>query len=200
MDKKIPNPSIQTFSGKMVNIFNASPEMIDINDIAHALPMIARWNGQIRTFYSVGAHSIQVSNRIKHMGGTEQEQLQGLMHDASEAYLSDIPSPIKREFENVQAAEERLQEIIFEKFNLVWPMSELVHRADTDCLIHEAKELFVRKHDWVKDYAVSQDYDRVTVAVDDALTSPSGCQAHGTDFDAIRRAFMHRFYELGGGV
>jgi 5'-deoxynucleotidase YfbR-like HD superfamily hydrolase len=198
-EKKIPNPCIQTFSGRMMNIFDPTPDMIDINDIAHALPMLARWNGQVRTFYSVAAHSIQVCNRIKYMEGDETAQLQGLLHDASEAYLSDIPSPIKKQLGQVNQAELKLQQAIFEKFNLPWPMHDLVHEADTDCLIHEAKELFVRKHDWVKEYPISQRYDYVTGCVENPLTSPS-TKKHAINFDAVRERFMHRFYELGGGI
>jgi len=68
---------------------------VKLIDIAHHLAHIGRYTGACSYLWSVGAHSLEVSRRIALAGGTFTAQLQGLLHDASEAYLVDIPRPIK---------------------------------------------------------------------------------------------------------
>lgn len=69
---------------------NPIPAQIHIEDIARGLAHKCRWNGQTRTYYSVAEHSIEVMK----MCGPEFA-LWGLLHDAGEAYLGDVPDPIK---------------------------------------------------------------------------------------------------------
>jgi len=83
---------IRTFTGKYVNVFEPTLEMICIEDIAHALSMQCRFGGHLPYFYSVAQHSINCSFLVD----TPCLKLEVLMHDASEAYLLGIPSPIKK--------------------------------------------------------------------------------------------------------
>ncbi len=87
---------IQTYTGKLINPFEIKEEDIDIYDIAHSLSMQCRFNGNTKRFYSIAEHSINVSSVLKEMGLSYKTQLLGLLHDASEAYLSDVPSPVKK--------------------------------------------------------------------------------------------------------
>ena len=86
---------IQTYTGLKFDLDNPTPEMIRFDDIAHPLSNLARFNGHTKFMYSVAQHSVFVAREIKKMGGSVEEQLWGLLHDAAEAYVGDVCSPIK---------------------------------------------------------------------------------------------------------
>jgi len=86
------NAWIQTISGRKFPLAEPDPNQIDIEDIAHALSMLCRFNGHCTQFYSVAEHSMHVSHEI-----SNDLALAGLLHDAAEAYLGDVPSPLKKE-------------------------------------------------------------------------------------------------------
>ncbi len=81
---------MQTYTGKRFNLLNPKASDIDIVDIAHALSRICRFTGHCE-HYSVAQHSVIVSQHVA--GGNA---LAGLMHDAHEAYVGDVSSPMKR--------------------------------------------------------------------------------------------------------
>src|SRR6266496_3875421 len=85
------NGEIILASGKWFNVFNPKPEDVDIRDIAHALSNQCRFTGHTKEFYSVAQHSVLVSTFC-----APEDAAWGLLHDASEAYLSDIASPVKK--------------------------------------------------------------------------------------------------------
>ncbi len=90
---KSPNYGfIITYLGKKFYFEDPKPDQIDIRDIAHSLSHICRFNGHTNLFYSVAAHSIFVAER---MPGSAREKLSALLHDAAEAYVCDVPSPLK---------------------------------------------------------------------------------------------------------
>lgn len=98
-------------------------EDIAIEDIAHHLSNLCRFTGAVRFFYSVAQHSVAVSLEMApHIltAGDRWRGLYGLLHDASEAYLMDIPRPLKRDdqFSAYRTAEARLQRIIYAAFDL----------------------------------------------------------------------------------
>lgn len=86
---------IQAFTGRCVDPFNLRPEDIDIRDIAHALAHTCRFGGHCRVFYSVAEHSIRVAKWLADSGQDTTTILCGLLHDAAEAYLVDLPTPLK---------------------------------------------------------------------------------------------------------
>jgi hypothetical protein len=126
------NQWIQTFSGRKFPLVNPDPEAIDIEDIAHALAMLCRFNGQCLRFYSVAEHSVHVSHEID-----PAFALLGLMHDASEAYLGDVPTPLKKTLPDFKEMENKLMWAIAEKFGLPEIHSDDLKRADTQLLIDE---------------------------------------------------------------
>jgi hypothetical protein len=127
---------IQTYSGRRFDPLEPRPEQIEIVDIAHALSLLCRFKGHCLKFYSVAEHSVRVSRALP-----PDDALWGLMHDAAEAYLSDVPRPLKARLPGFQEAEDRLLELIAAKFGLGWPMPEAVARADALLLSTEARDL-----------------------------------------------------------
>ena len=107
---------IKTFTSKQFFPLDPHLEDIDIIDIAHALGNICRFTGHCKEFFSVAQHSILAS----HYAETLVEKQQALLHDASEAYLSDVSRPLKRciEFTEYKKFEKTLQDMIFTKFGL----------------------------------------------------------------------------------
>jgi 5'-nucleotidase len=116
-----PGPFIQTLSGRRVNPLDASPEDIDAGDIARALANTCRFGGHSRAFYSVAQHSAIVCDLLEERGATPDELMAALLHDASEAYLGDLPHPLKHRSElgaAFRVAEKRLEAVIAERFAL----------------------------------------------------------------------------------
>lgn len=116
---------IRTVSGQYINVFDPNPDTIIIEDIAHALSMQCRFGGHLPGFYSVAEHSYGCALRVP-----DEYKLAALMHDASEAYLLDIPRPIKNRLSNYKDIEERLMQMIAYKFGFAWPMPKEVKEMD----------------------------------------------------------------------
>lgn len=89
-DEHYERPYIHTLKGR----FYLDNPTFDGESIGHALGMLCRFNGNTRVFYSVAEHSVLVSDLMRNVVGGDP--FEGLMHDAAEAYLSDIPTPFKR--------------------------------------------------------------------------------------------------------
>jgi hypothetical protein len=119
--------SITTFSGMRFWPLIPNPADIRIEDIAHALSNQCRFAGHSREFYSVAEHSVRVSQHCR-----PEDALWGLLHDASEAYLSDVPAPLKElpAFEAYRAAERSLQGTIAVRFGLSTEQPRSVTEAD----------------------------------------------------------------------
>jgi 5'-deoxynucleotidase YfbR-like HD superfamily hydrolase len=116
-----PGPFIQTLSGRRVNPLDASPEDIDAGDIARALSNTCRFGGHSKAFYSVAQHSSIVCDLLEQRGATPDELMAALLHDAAEAYLGDLPHPLKHRSElgaAFRVAEKRLEAVIAERFAL----------------------------------------------------------------------------------
>jgi 5'-deoxynucleotidase YfbR-like HD superfamily hydrolase len=112
---------------------------IVLEDIAHALSLQCRFSGHTSTFYSVAQHSILVAAALP-----TEYALTGLMHDASEAYLNDLASPVKNApglGEKYRYVERRLMQVISSRFGLIWPIPIEVHQADLRMLETERRDL-----------------------------------------------------------
>jgi hypothetical protein len=131
---------IRTFTGIYVNVFEPTMEMIFIEDIAHALSNQCRFGGHLPQFYSVAQHSTAMSTKMH-----KKHKLAALLHDASEAYLLDIPSPIKKGLSNYKEIEDRLMILIAEKFGFQYPLHEKVKEVDEYMLQWEWSSLMLTK-------------------------------------------------------
>lgn len=107
---------IKTYTGRMFDPLNPDSGLIDILDIAHALSMLCRANGHFRSFYSVGRHCINCAREAAARGYSDRVRLACLLHDASEAYLSDVTRPVKEELPKYLELEKPLQEVIWRKY------------------------------------------------------------------------------------
>ena len=107
---------ITTYTRKHFDPINPDAELICIEDIAHALPMICRGNGHVSSFWSVGEHCILCAKEAAAKGYSNRLVLAALLHDASECYMSDVPRPFKKSLKEYNRQEEILLNVIFEKY------------------------------------------------------------------------------------
>jgi 5'-deoxynucleotidase YfbR-like HD superfamily hydrolase len=132
---------IPTFSGKCLDPFNAKDDLC-IEDIAHHLANINRFNGATKRPLSVAQHSVFVARLV---GESDNELgLQGLLHDASEAYLGDVTAFLKRTdgFKDYRDMEFLLQTQIYEAFGCSIIEDPLVKEADKLMARYEALRMF----------------------------------------------------------
>ena len=108
--------SIITYSGHTFSPFRPDVEAIDIRDVAHALARIGRANGHFVEFYSVGQHCVDCAREALERGYGARQALICLLHDASEAYMSDITSPVKKQLRQYVALEDKLLDVIYQKY------------------------------------------------------------------------------------
>lgn len=134
---------IQTFTGRAFYPLDPRPEDINLLDIAHALSMQCRFTGHLRRFYSVAEHCCRVSVMVKRLGGTTEEALWGLLHDASEAYLVDVARPVKHTplMQGYRDAEAGVTKAICQRFGLPPEEPSAVKTADKVMLAIEARDL-----------------------------------------------------------
>ncbi len=137
MTTAIGRRRVETYIGDYLDPLDPDPDAIWLRDIAHSLSQVCRFQGHTRRFYSVAEHSIYVAERLKVCQYPPVVVLAGLLHDASEAYLCDLVSPLKHDVfgEQYCAAERRLMRVIAERYGFE---SVLGHGA-----IDEADEILV---------------------------------------------------------
>ena len=131
---------IMTYTKKMFDPLHPNVDLLDITDIAHSLSMLCRANGHFKTFYSVAQHSINCMQEARARGYSPRLQLACLLHDASEAYLSDITRPVKAELPQYKEIESPLQDLIWEKWlgsPLTGEERTLAFAVDDELLLHE---------------------------------------------------------------
>ncbi len=126
---------IQTLSGKHFNYNDIQEDAIVIEDIATALSHICRFAGHLPEFYSVGQHSVLVSHLVP-----QEFALEALLHDAAEAYMQDIPAPLKRLLPDYLVIEERVDAAIRKKFGLPTEQHPTVKYADLVMLASERRD------------------------------------------------------------
>jgi len=152
-------PWIQTCSGKKFYVDEAEVEQIAIEDIAHALSMMCRFNGHCIRFYSVAEHSVHVSYEID-----EELALVGLLHDAAEAYLGDVVSPLKKQLKDFKCFEKRMEAVIAERFGIDAELfsCEELKRADVQLLVDEKARVMVKEPEqWPDDTPLVQNPSRI---------------------------------------
>ena len=135
--------NIRTYTGIRMDPFDIQPHQVRIEDIAHALAMMVRANGHIKSFYSIAQHSINCALEAQNRGLNRRIQLACLLHDAAECYLADIPRPVKHRLAGYAEAEKRVSEAVFKALG-VDPTNEewaMVDDIDDAILYYEFEAL-----------------------------------------------------------
>ena len=148
-----PNPDLEhkvlTRSGRLLDLLDPQPEDITMEDIAHGLSRQFRYAGALGD-YTVAQHSIHVMQSVRsNWPGDESYGLKdamrlALLHDASEAYIHDMPTPAKILLSDYVNLEHRIMGAIFKKFNVVSEWTQLVKEADASMCGTEVR-LFLPK-------------------------------------------------------
>lgn len=141
---------ITTYSGTHFVPTKPEAAKIHIEDIAHALSMICRGNGHVKTFFSVGQHCIHCALEAEARGFSRRIILACLLHDASEAYMSDVPRPFKQYLPQYKQLETRLLSVIYEKYlgsSLCDKEQRIVKKIDDDMLYYDLSELLGEQSD-----------------------------------------------------
>ena len=146
---------LETVSGRKVNVSNPDPATITIGDIAWALSRMPRFSGHSIPYipYSVAQHCIQVAKELAPHG--PRIQLHGLLHDAAEAYINDLPSPVKHIPEIhavIKKLEDTLMLAVYSSLGITPPTEEeerIVKVADKNQQAVEAYNfMYSRGSDW----------------------------------------------------
>lgn len=180
---------IQVASGGIFDPLNPDPEKIDIRDIAHALANQCRFCGHCDRHYSVAEHSVHVSRVCD-----PDDALHGLLHDAPEAYLGDLASPLKGTEEYSAAylrAEFSLMGAICRRFGLHLAQPSSVSRADKAMLEIERLALFPRTAEGDELWA--------EWPAGDVSWVPPECRPHYWHPELAKMFFLERFAELTDG-
>lgn len=135
---------ITTYTGLHFYPTEPNPDGLRMEDIAHALSLLCRGNGHTKTFFSVGQHCLHCAREAQARGYSRRVALACLLHDASEAYLSDVPRPFKQSMPQYRVLENRLLDVIYTKF-LGAPLTDeeaaLVKQIDDDMLYFDLRLL-----------------------------------------------------------
>lgn len=140
LDQHYPPNSIRTYTGKVFDLNNLTPEMICIEDIAHALSRISRFGGHTEKMITVAQHCVQMVSHVP-----KEDKLAALLHDASEAYIGDMPSPIKRMLSGFRNLEDLIMFNVAAKYGFEYPLSPEVKKADAYFLSYEWDNFVVGK-------------------------------------------------------
>lgn len=146
----IPHTDICTFKGHYISFTDLESNVIEIEDIAHGVSNTCRFAGQCPTFYSVAQHSVLVWWIVRDVLGVTDPEIwmQALLHDATEAYMGDMTSPLKRILKEYKLLEWRMNEVIMRHFSLPALLKDSVRNADLMALALEKRELLGNEDPW----------------------------------------------------
>ena len=160
-------PIILTASGLQFNLLEPDPNLIEIEDIAHALSHLCRFTGHTRKFYSVAEHSLHVACLVP-----PELQLEALLHDAAEAYIGDVSSPLKAQLHEYRNIEFALDQAIRKRFGLPPKQSPAVKHADLVMLSTELRDLMPgESHHWAILQGIEPRWQRINKPLQSTFAS-----------------------------
>ena len=164
---------IRLRSGRKFHVLAPKASEIDIQDISWALSHLCRFTGHTREFYSVAQHCCHVCDILP-----KELQLNGLLHDAQEAFCQDLAQPVKQYLPQYKELEERIERAISHKYKLAFPMPAAVKIADMTLLVTEMRDLMTKA-----------DYK-------DLPFTPLSEKIEPWPFEKAQREFLKRFKRL----
>jgi len=173
--------SISTVTGRFFDLLAPDNYEFDIDEIATALSNLCRYTGHVNTFYSVAEHSVLVSRIVPEPLG-----LCALLHDASEAFLGDVSSPLKKLLPDYRNIEQGVEQAIARSFGIPFPYPPEIKEADIRVYWAERKTVAdngIRDTLWHQDYRASRKVEAI------------GMSPH-----MAKRMFLSRYKELTSGT
>lgn len=172
-------PEIMLNDGSYYHLHAGRVDGLSIETIAHALSHICRFTGHVRRFYSVAEHCVRAS----YIDPT----LETLMHDAGEALVGDVATPLKLQLDGYEPIETRAETLLSERFGYAFPYSPATKAADRVMLATEKRDLLPKEgRQWKMLALVEPLPGRI----------PSWALAGFAPY--WKRRFIKRFHELGG--
>ena len=139
---------IHTYSGIAFDLRDPQLAMVRLEDIVHSLSLMNRFNGAALFPYSVAQHSLHVAELLP-----PELRLEGLLHDAAEAFIGDMVSPLKQVMPEYKAVEARISTVVAEVFGLFYPEPAAVKQADLAVLAAEREQVLGPSYGpWFKDF------------------------------------------------
>lgn len=166
---------LQTFTGKRFYPLNPIIDDINIEDIAHALSLLCRFGGHVDRFYSVAEHCVLLAEWVN-----KENALAALLHDATEAYVVDMPRPIKYLLSEYREIELRAWYAITNKFNVELTLPDQVKEGDNRILLNECNTLMSKRERW---------------SIDD-LATPLPIKIQGWSPLRAEKEYLNKFKEL----
>lgn len=167
---------IQTYSGGCFYPLDPRPSEVEIVDIAHALGMSCRYGGHSLKFYSVAEHAYHVSFHVPPEFG-----LWGLMHDAAEAYTTDLPRPLKHMIPQWEGIESKIMYAICRRFDMDTEEPKIVHEIDYRIVSDERAQIMAP---CIRQWVAS------------SRLEPLGVEIHCWSPEVAKEMFLERFYDL----
>lgn len=176
-------------SGKFYSYTNPEQNDYTIEDVALSLSHICRFGGQLPQFYSVAQHAVYVSYAVP-----PEFALAGLLHDNVEAFMGDIPTPLKRMLPDYKAMEKLHEEVMCKKFGIPFPMPKEVHKADIEVFAAEVLALQPTGTHWACLEGVTpfSGHDCPLSSIDEGKIVPMTSAG-------ARYMFLDRYKQLTGG-
>lgn len=173
---------VGAYLGSKIDLDDPRPEQFTLEEIARGLASMPRFAGQTEHHYSVAQHSLLVEKMVCAESYVVALQRAALLHDASEAYMGDVPTPVKQRCPEYLAIEDRVMRAVAQRFDFDWPMYAAVKRAD-DRVVHIEKRLLQPRGPRWERAGDPNEEPRVTI--------------YWRDPRAVEREFLARARELG---
>lgn len=139
----IKGPTILLYSGNYFSYEHPHQSVWTIEDVAHGLAMTCRFGGQARRYYSVAEHSVYVSQLVP-----TELAWDALLHDAAEAFICDMPKPLKEMLPDYKVVEKRVEAAIADRYGLIDPMPSEIKMADIQMLRAEQVQIMRNNDNW----------------------------------------------------
>ena len=173
--------NIKTYTGIYFNPLEIKVENIEFRDIAHSLSLQCRGGGHIKHFFSVAQHSINCSLEAKARGFSKKVQLACLLHDASEAYISDITRPVKRQLEQYMEIEKLIQDQVWDTL-----FEEPLNNEELYQVFEIDEVMLYYELEYLLEEIISDEVPRLEIQL----------ELEFVDFPVVENNFMRIFEEL----